>query len=104
MHGQKIHTIKNINVKELDDGTFEWDSVELPPAKFDYDTIVNALITLYYPNDKMQAVINNYLMDKENKNIVAEFNDMQLWRVEAKEIAMALLEEMKIEKEEVDRK
>jgi hypothetical protein len=43
----------------------------------------------------MQAVINNYLPDPEDAYAIDEFNKMQAWRKEAKEIAKeALLYEL----------
>ena len=72
---------------------YEYNSVTLPPGKFDYDTIVSALVNEIYPSDRMQAVQNNYLASPEDKEIKAEFDEMQKWRAEAKAIAKRLLEE-----------
>ena len=84
----------NFNVQEVEYG-YEWDSVELLSIQFDYSGIIDALITYKYPNDKMQAVINNYLLEPENEEFVTAFNEMQAWRREAKEIAKeALLYEL----------
>ena len=40
----------------------------------------------------MQSIINNYLLDPTDETIVKEFNEMQAWRKEAKEIAKEALE------------
>jgi hypothetical protein len=79
-----------------DNGIYEWERVEIPAGRFDYGGIIDALVTFKYPIDKMQAVINNYLLDPEDAYAVDEFNKMQAWRKEAKEIAKeALLYELR---------
>jgi hypothetical protein len=40
----------------------------------------------------MQATINNYLLDPNDAYAIEEFNKMQAWRKEAKEIAKQALE------------
>lgn len=62
----------------------------IKPHEFKYDSIVSMLITLRYTQDSMQAIINNYLLDKEEKYII-EFNEMQEYRKECKEFAKILL-------------
>lgn len=59
-------------------------------SDFTYDNIINTLINIVYPQDKMQAIINNYLLDKEEKHIV-EFNEMQNYRKQCKDIAKSVL-------------
>lgn len=49
--------------------------------------IVDAIVTAGYPNDVMQAVQNNYLADPEDEDAKAEMDDMQAWRVKAKQVA-----------------
>ena len=84
----------NIDIKEAD-GYYEYEQAKLPYASFNYSGIVDALISYKYPIDKMQAVINNYLLDPEDAYAIDEFNKMQAWRKEAKEIAKeALLYEL----------
>ena len=87
----------NFDIKEVDEG-FEWESVEMPQTKWNYSGVVDALIQYKYPIDKMQAVINNYLLDANDAYAIEEFHKMQSWRKEAKEIAkQALLyEEQKL--------
>lgn len=75
-----------------DNGIYEWERVEIPAGRFDYGGIIDALVTFKYPIDKMQSVINNYLLEQDNADYVAEFNEMQAWRKEAKEIAKQALE------------
>lgn len=93
IRGVNYKTI-NFDIREVDEG-FEWESVEMPQTKWDYSGVVDALIQYKFPNDKMQAVINNYLLEPENEEFVTAFNEMQAWRKEAKEIAKeALLYEL----------
>lgn len=49
--------------------------------------IVDAIVTAGYPNDVMQAVQNNYLANPKDKDAKAEMDDMQAWRVKAKQVA-----------------
>ena len=84
-------TAINFNIKEVEDG-FKWDCVTMPYVDFEYGKIVDAIVTFKYPNDKMQAVINNYLLEPENPEYITAFNEMQAWRKEAKEIAKQALE------------
>ena len=51
----------------------------------------DALIQYKYPIDKMQAVINNYLLDPNDDYAIDEGSAMQAWRKEAKEIAKEAL-------------
>ena len=75
-----------------DNGIYEWERVEIPAGRFDYGGIIDALVTFKYPIDKMQSVINNYLLEPENEEYILAFNEMQAWRKEAKEIAKQALE------------
>lgn len=52
-----------------------------------YDGIVNAIVCDHYPADKMQAIINNHLLEGESKEHEAEFAEMQAWRAKAKSVA-----------------
>lgn len=74
---------------------YEYEVVTMSYDKWNYSGVVDALVQYKYPIDKMQAVINNYLLDPEDAYAVDEFNKMQAWRKEAKEIAKeALLYEL----------
>lgn len=88
--------VYNVNVDvEYINGNYQWEQVNIPNGKFDYGGIVDTLISYKYPIDKMQAVINNYLLGPEDAYAIDEFNKMQAWRKEAKEIAKeALLYEL----------
>ena len=61
------------------------------------DKIINAIVTANFPNDKMQAVVNNYLATPEDAERKQEFGDMQAWRIHAKEIADQVMSQMTVE-------
>lgn len=81
----------NIDLEEIDK-TYRWKQVEISAGKWNYAGVVDALVQHKYPIDKMQAVINNYLLEPENKEYITAFNEMQAWRKEAKEIAKEALQ------------
>ena len=88
----RFYYVVRFNI-EFDSTEDEWryDEVKLPYGKFDYDTIVNAIIEFKYPADKMQAVINNYLLDNDDADSIKEFTEMQQWRKFAKTYAKEIL-------------
>ena len=69
---------------------FRYESVDLPIGKWEYSNIVDSLITYKYPNDKMTAIVNNYLLDPTDEEALQEFNQMQEWRKFAKELAKSV--------------
>ena len=81
----------NIDVV-FDEGLWSWEEIHIPDGHFEYAAIVDSLISYKYPIDKMQSVINNYLLEPENEEYILAFNEMQAWRKEAKEIAKQALE------------
>lgn len=85
-----------VNIDVVEKGnSFIYEQVEIPAGRWEYSGVVDALVQFKYPIDKMQAVINNYLLDPEDAYAIDEFNKMQAWRKEAKEIAKeALLYEL----------
>lgn len=80
----------NLNI-EFKDGWYIFDQIEIEFNKWNYSGVVDALVQYKYPIDKMQAVINNYLLDATDAYAIEEFNKMQAWRKEAKEIAKEAL-------------
>lgn len=64
-----------------------YDTVEVAPERFNYDGVVDAIVSHKFPSDKMQAVINNYLLDMQDSSAVSEFQAMQVWRQSAKAVA-----------------
>ena len=51
------------------------------------DKVIDAIVTAEYPNDRMQAVVNNYLANQKDAEHKKEFDDMQDWRAHAKSVA-----------------
>lgn len=88
--------IVSLHINPVFDGDmYAYDTIQIENSKFNYSGVVDALVQYKYPIDKMQAVINNYLLDPEDAYAIDEFNKMQAWRKEAKEIAKeALLYEL----------
>lgn len=72
------------------DGMCTMENVDISGTRT-YDGIVNAIICDHYPADKMQAIINNHLLESESKEHQAEFAEMQAWRVKAKSVAKEVL-------------
>ena len=64
----------------------------LGPTEYCYAGLVNKLVSYKYPNDRMQAIINNYLLDPNDELAKQEFIEMQKWRSESKQIAKEILE------------
>lgn len=89
---QRLVTVA-IDVEKTDEG-YSYSEVVLHPDITNYDGIVSALITRKYPSDRMQAIINNYLADPSDEEILQEFNTMQEWRKEAKNLAREILAEL----------
>ena len=64
---------------------------------WNYDGIVNAIVTADYPADRMQAIQNNFLRalrgdaGAKSGDYLEEFNDMQNWRDLAKATAHEVL-------------
>ena len=64
------------------------------PYPFTYASIVSAIIKSEYADDKMQAVINNYLDNPTEEEHAAEFTAMQNWRKEAKKVAHKVIDSL----------
>ena len=58
----------------------------------EYATLVSALIRVRYTDDAMMAIINNRMQSPDDEQILAEWQEMQKWRTESKEIAHAAME------------
>lgn len=82
---QKAETSKNGEVI-VPDGMCTMENVDVSGTRT-YDGIVNAIVCDHYPADKMQAIINNHLLESESKEHEAEFAEMQAWRARAKRVA-----------------
>lgn len=88
--GQQVATFSYI--EQTGDDEYLVGTYTLPNAVLDYDAIVNAIVSDAYPADKMQAVINNYLLDPSEADTKAEFTAMQELRKKAKAYAKDLLQ------------
>ena len=82
---QKAETSKNGEVI-VPEGMCTMENVDVFGTRT-YDGIVNAIVCDHYPADKMQAIINNHLLESESKEHQAEFAEMQAWRAKAKSVA-----------------
>lgn len=83
------HYVINYKIEfNNDKNLFQWNSVRV--NNLIYDEIVSAIIRDKYSNDKMQAIINNHLMEPDEEHI-KEFQEMQEWRKFAKSYAKELL-------------
>lgn len=71
--------------------------VVLPPGIPSRDEVISALIREEYSEDRMEAVINNYLLDMEDANAKAEFDVMQSFRKEAKVFADEIIKRIENE-------
>lgn len=89
VNGRRWYDV-NINITQHGN-TYRWEQLTIPSDKFDYSGVVDSLIVYKYPNDKMQAIINNYLLDQNDQQAVNEFNEMQEWRRRSKELAKEIL-------------
>lgn len=74
---------------------FSMDDVNMEkivsPSKFNYSGIIDMLVRIKYPEDKMQAIINNYLLDPTDTDVLTEFTEMQNYRKECKSFAKKIL-------------
>lgn len=86
---QKAEISKNGEVI-VPDGMCTMENVDVFGTRT-YDGIVNAIICDHYPADKMQAIINNHLLESESKEHQEEFAEMQSWRAKAKSVAKVVV-------------
>lgn len=80
-----------IEYVENDTTYYSYYSHQFKPTIWNYGAIVDAIISTYYPQDKMQAIINNYLLDPNDGDSLNEFNAMQEKRAWAKQTAKELM-------------
>lgn len=64
---------------------YEYDAVRTS-FPYTYSSIVSAIITDKYPNDVMQAIVNNHL-EGDSEEHEQEYLEMQQWRHTAKDVA-----------------
>ena len=86
--------IVNFDVREIenptDENRYSYYSVSVMVGKWSYSGIVNAIVSAEYPNDRMQAILNNFMQDFSGDS-EQEFEDMQAWRDLAKKTACEVL-------------
>lgn len=62
------------------------------------DNIISAIIGEAYPQDKMQAIINNHLVNLASTDVneehEQEYEAMQAWRTKAKEVADKVIDSL----------
>lgn len=63
------------------------------PSQMNRSAIISAVIRAKYDQNKMEAIINNYLEDPTDEDALAGIHEMQSWRNMAKLIAKEALEE-----------
>lgn len=94
--GQPKYTL-NVFVKETtdEDGNpcYEWQEVSLPVSVWDYGAIVDALVRIQYPSDRMEAVTNNYLANQGDMDCAVAYTEMLRYRGECKVLARELMRE-----------
>ena len=96
--GRSYYVVVNLGSKQIDEETYELVSTSLlMRAEPTYDTLVSALIRKKYDADKMEAIINNYLADKDDESANIEFSEMQTYRQEVKDFCKAVFEALKEE-------
>ena len=82
--------MQEITEEFINEHKYCYEQVKIPMGRWNYSNCVDALITHKYPNDKMQAVINNYLLDPTDTDALTEFTEMQNYRKYCKELAKQL--------------
>ena len=89
----KRNGVKTVSVPAIivPDTKYEYKLVEIPYNKYNYGDIVDVLIKFIYADKQMFAIINNYLLDPNDETAKSEFDEMQIVRKEAKEIAKEIL-------------
>jgi hypothetical protein len=80
------------NITKYDNDYYTWHELDINVKNFSYAGIINLLVCRKYPSDKMQAIINNYLLDPTDVDALSEFNEMQEYRKEAKSIARQIMD------------
>lgn len=94
--GLRQYTVA-FDIQELGKGgeaKFQWSEATFDLGKPTYSQLVAAIVQSRYPNDDMQAIINNHLLEDGDAEHAAEWDAMQAWRAEAKAKAKEILEEL----------
>ena len=92
--GQRQYTVNfNLEVLKNEAYKYRWQSVTLEPGVWAYGPLVSAIVSLRYPEDAMQAIVNNYLLEPRTEEAESEMQAMQKWRAYAKEVANQCLKD-----------
>lgn len=73
---------------------YKFHQVTLPPSEHTYEHIVSAVFNEVYSNDQFQAIIANHLLDPEDEEKEAEYQQLQEFRRAAKQYAKEVLSEI----------
>lgn len=90
-----IYTDVRQEIGENEQVTYVATEITMPIGIVDYGSIVSAIINAHYSFDQMQAIVNNYLIQEH----LDEFQEMQDYRLYAKEIARMIVEDISKESE-----
>lgn len=93
-----IYTDVRQETGENEQVTYVATEITMPIGIVDYGSIVSAIIDAHYSFDQMQAIVNNYLIQEH----LDEFQEMQDYRLYAKEIARMIIEDISKESEVSD--
>ena len=93
-----IYTDVRQETGENEQVTYVATEITMPIGIVDYGSIVSAIIDAHYSFDQMQAIVNNYLIQEH----LDEFQEMQDYRLYAKEIARMIIEDINKESEVSD--
>lgn len=93
-----IYTDVRQETGENEQVTYVATEITMPIGIVDYGSIVSAIIDAHYSFDQMQAIVNNYLIQEH----LDEFQEMQNYRLYAKEIARMIIEDISKESEVSD--
>lgn len=74
--------------------SYEWCEATFPIGVPTYANLVAAFVHGRYTDDDMQALVNNHLLDAGEEAEEAEWNAMQEWRKECKQLAKDVLERL----------
>ena len=93
-----IYTDVRQETGENEQVTYVATEITMPIGIVDYGSIVSAIIDAHDSFDQMQAIVNNYLIQEH----LDEFQEMQDYRLYAKEIARMIIEDINKESEVSD--
>lgn len=96
---EKEETFETVNAKgkavEQTRTVFEGYSIRIAQP-LSRDKVIDAIVSAAYPNDRMQAIVNNHALDEADdedyEGHLAEWKAMQEWRKTAKQVAKEVIE------------